>query len=178
MRSRPGLQCRRALRAFDPEGRSTASSDWVRFGQKRPGIQALGQSRQPAALRLEQRLEQRCKKQGMARDTRKPRLSRAFSHSGGGIRTRDLRVMGCIDRRGLRSMRPFRARLPSLGFPRFRSDWYANWYATRMMRNVGKSNDRARVRSMALPQKYACAVVANEPVALGSVAELPSRPVR
>ncbi len=51
----------RHLRVFDPEGRGTASSDWARFDQKRPGIQVLGQARQPAALRSEQQLEQRCK---------------------------------------------------------------------------------------------------------------------
>jgi hypothetical protein len=94
-RSRNAWECGRdqvakAVAPFgflDPEGRSTASSDWVRFGQERPGIQVLGQARQPAALRLEQQLEQRRKEQGMARDTRKPRLSRAFSYSGGPIRS-------------------------------------------------------------------------------------------
>src|ERR1700682_3603541 len=49
----------RELRVFDPEARSAASSNWVPFGQKRPGIQVLGQLRQPAALGSEQQLEQR-----------------------------------------------------------------------------------------------------------------------
>jgi hypothetical protein len=130
-------QVARAVAPFgflDPEGRSTASSDWVRFGQKRPGIQVLGHARQPAALRLEQQLEQRCKEQGMARDTRKPRLSRAFSHSGGGIRTRDLRVMSCIDRGAVRWFWPYGAKSRSPTSPQIRSDWYEYWYETRMVR--------------------------------------------
>ena len=75
-------------------------------------------------------------------DQRKnPAICGASSHSGGGIRTRDLQVMSCIDRGAVTCLWLYRARSGPPRSLQIRSDWYENWYEANRSAGLGKRDD-------------------------------------
>ncbi len=86
---------------------------------------------------------------GDAFGTKKPRLSGAFSNSGGGIRTRDLRVMSCIDRGAVMRSWLYRAQSGSPGSPQICSDRYERWYETKLSNRAGLLKQRTPLRAPA-----------------------------
>jgi hypothetical protein len=83
------------------------------------------------------------------RPTKKPRLSGAFPYSGGGIRTRDLRVMRWSDGSALRHIWLCRAILVRLGAPWFCSDCTPICTPLSSSRRHALTRQLARVRQCA-----------------------------
>jgi len=81
--------------------------------------------------------------------TKKPRESGASAHSGGGIRTRDLRVMSSIDTGAVTRFWLSRAKSDSPRSLQICAGWYENWYETKLVSNFAADPDNARASAWA-----------------------------